>query len=59
MKHAVAIVVTLILGFPALAQTPQEAQHTIETQFVEPSAKTPLKPGAKIEALFMRNVKQP
>lgn len=44
---------------PVLGQTPPEAQHTVQAQFVEPSAKTPLKPREKIENLFQRNLKQP
>ena len=59
MKYVMAILMMLIVGSPALAQTPQEAQHTVETQFVEPSAKAPIKSGMKIEALFTRNMKQP
>jgi glyoxylase-like metal-dependent hydrolase (beta-lactamase superfamily II) len=58
MKYRLPIVAMLAMS-PVLAQTPPEAQHTVQTQFVEPSAKTALKPGDKIENLFQRNLKQP
>lgn len=57
MKFLLPIVVVLAMP-PVLAQTPPEAQHTVQTKFVEPSAKTMLKPGDKIENLFQRNLKQ-
>jgi hypothetical protein len=44
---------------PALAQSPPEAPSTVGASYVEPSAKTPIKPGEKIEGLFTRNMKHP
>jgi hypothetical protein len=58
MKHVMTLLVALIVGFPALAQTPQEAPSTVGADYVEPSAKVPIKSTAKIEALFTRNMKQ-
>jgi len=51
--------ISIVAASAAVAQMPPEAQHTVQAQFVEPSAKTPLKPGQKIENLFQRNLKQP
>jgi glyoxylase-like metal-dependent hydrolase (beta-lactamase superfamily II) len=59
MKHVLTLLVALIVGCPALAQTPQEAPSTVGADYVEPSAKAPIKSGTKIEALFTRNMKQP
>ena len=59
MKRLLALVTALTMPVAALAQTPAEAAHTVQTGFVEPSSKLPLKPGDKIENLFNRNMKQP
>ena len=58
MKHVMTIVALFIVS-PAFAQMPQEAPSTVEARYVEPSAKTPIKPGEKIDSLFTRNMKQP
>lgn len=43
----------------ALASAQTEARHTVQAQFVAPSAVTPLQPGQKIDQLFLRNLQQP
>jgi len=55
----VALSLALFAQSPSLAQTPQEAPSTRGANYVEPSAKTPIAPGAMIGALFTRNMKQP
>jgi glyoxylase-like metal-dependent hydrolase (beta-lactamase superfamily II) len=58
MKRIIAAL-ALVAASPAFAQTPPEAPSTVGARYVEPSAKTPLKAGEKIESLFTRNMKQP
>ena len=55
----IATALAFLVAVPVFAQSPPEAQPTIDVRFVEPSSKTPLKPAEKIEALFTRNMKQP
>jgi glyoxylase-like metal-dependent hydrolase (beta-lactamase superfamily II) len=59
MRCVATLMALLLIGPPALAQTPQEAPSTVGADYVEPSAKAAIKSGAKIEALFTRNMKQP
>jgi glyoxylase-like metal-dependent hydrolase (beta-lactamase superfamily II) len=60
MKHLLPIVAVFAMA-PAFAQSPtvQEAPSTVGAKYVEPSAKTAIRPSEKIENLFTRNMKQP
>lgn len=58
LKHSLLGVLALALA-PVLAQAPAEAPSTVGAVYVEPSAKTPIRPGEKIADLFTRNMKQP
>jgi glyoxylase-like metal-dependent hydrolase (beta-lactamase superfamily II) len=58
MRYVTTLLAFLVVA-PVFAQSPQEASSTVGARYVEPSAKTPLKAGEKIESLFTRNMKQP
>jgi hypothetical protein len=57
MRYVTTLLAFLVVA-PVFAQSPQEASSTVGARYVEPSAKTPLKAGEKIESLFTRNMKQ-
>lgn len=58
MKRLLSIMLAVAMK-AAFAQSPEEAPSTVDATYVEPSAKTPIKPGEKIDNLFTRNMKQP
>ncbi|MER2511247.1 MAG: MBL fold metallo-hydrolase [Nitrosomonas ureae] len=58
MKRLLSIMLAVAMK-AAFAQSPEEAPSTVDATYVEPSAKTPIKPEEKIDNLFTRNMKQP
>ena len=45
----VMILLAFFVVVPVFAQSPQEASSTVGARYVEPSAKTPLKAGEKVQ----------
>lgn len=59
MKQWILLMLLALALMPPAAAAPAEAQHTVEAEFVVPSAQKPLKPGQKLDQLFQRNLQQP
>lgn len=55
----IAVLVASFVGTTHAVAQGDEARHTVPAQFIAPSATTLLKPGQKIDQLFLRNLQQP